>query len=451
MPKAKKLKSGSWNCLVYAGKSEDGKRKYESFTVRDPTRAGKRECERMALEWLESRRERSSREMTVKDIIQKYIDLKEKVLSPSTISHYDQIMRTSLDGIAGTAAGDLTQATVQGWINTLSARNTPKYVRNANGLLQSSLKFAGLPSIPVTLPAPQDYIAHVPDDGEVKRLIDYIVSTTYDDTRRDMRPRYELKVAVMLAAFGSLRRGEICALRTEDFDPVAMTVRVTRDVVKDVDGYWVTKPTPKTSSSNRVVELPAFVFDEIDLSRPGTIIKGTPDQITNRFRRAVRFSRVQYPFRFHDLRHYYVSIAHALGIPDAYIMEMGGWKTDRTMKRVYRATLADRSRIEREKMSSHFTAAFAQDPEISSCISSCIPCKTSCIDGQKHKKSADPVTEIKALKTPETRVNTEFFDDASILASLQKNGDDGIRTRDLSVANAALSQLSYVPIVSPDR
>ncbi len=30
-----------------------------------------------------------------------------------------------------------------------------------------------------------------------------------------------------------------------------------------------------------------------------------------------------------------------------------------------------------------------------------------------------------------------------------KSGDDGIRTRDLSVANAALSQLSYVPIGDP--
>ena len=32
-----------------------------------------------------------------------------------------------------------------------------------------------------------------------------------------------------------------------------------------------------------------------------------------------------------------------------------------------------------------------------------------------------------------------------------KNGDDGIRTRDLSVANAALSQLSYVPLNRPNR
>ena len=31
----------------------------------------------------------------------------------------------------------------------------------------------------------------------------------------------------------------------------------------------------------------------------------------------------------------------------------------------------------------------------------------------------------------------------------KKSGDDGIRTRDLSVANAALSQLSYVPLHIP--
>ena len=38
------------------------------------------------------------------------------------------------------------------------------------------------------------------------------------------------------------------------------------------------------------------------------------------------------------------------------------------------------------------------------------------------------------------------FSTHSIHADHKNNGDDGIRTRDLSVANAALSQLSYVPI-----
>lgn len=357
MPTAKKLPSGSWRCRVFAGYDSNGKRKYESFVVKDPSKRGKKECERMAAEWSATREDRSVMEMTVQDMVRKYIDLKEKVLSPSTIKNYEQILRTSMDDIRMYTAGDLTPPIVQNWINILAVRNSPKYVRNANGLFQSSLKFSGLRGIHVTLPAPQDFQPHVPCDEEITRLIGYIVETTHEKTRRDMRPRYELKIAVMLAAFGSLRRGEICALRVEDFDRENLTVRINKDVVKDKDGSWVTKPTPKTSTSNRVVELPAFVFDAIfdaGFIMRGTIIKGTPDQISNRFRRAVRFSGASH-FRFHDLRHYYVSIAHALGIPDAYIMEMGGWRTDRTMKRVYRSTLADRKREEQEKLNSHFS------------------------------------------------------------------------------------------------
>lgn len=41
------------------------------------------------------------------------------------------------------------------------------------------------------------------------------------------------------------------------------------------------------------------------------------------------------------------------------------------------------------------------------------------------------------------------FSTHSIHADHKNNGDDGIRTRDLSVANAALSQLSYVPMGNP--
>ena len=87
-------------------------------------------------------------------------------------------------------------------------------------------------------------------------------------------------------------------------------------------------------------------------------MKAHPEQITNRFRRAIKSCGVDIPFRFHDLRHYYVSIAHALGIPDAYVMEMGGWKTDYTMKRVYRATLADRRRTEQDRLNEHFTRKY---------------------------------------------------------------------------------------------
>ena len=125
-----------------------------------------------------------------------------------------------------------------------------------------------------------------------------------------------------------------------------------------------------------------------------------------------------------------------------YIMEMGGRKTDRTMKSVYRSTLADRAKTERDKMTQHFNGMFAQDP--SKNPAAC--CNTCCIDHQKQQKTPDPITEVQALKTRKNRVNTDFFTPSASTRIHKKNGDDGIRTRDLSVANAALSQLSYVPI-----
>ena len=79
----------------------------------------------------------------------------------------------------------------------------------------------------------------------------------------------------------------------------------------------------------------------------------TPDRLTDRFC-VLRDKLGMKTFRFHDLRHYYVSVNHTLGVPDQYIMAMGGWSTDRTMKAVYRNTLAP----ERDKFAkvslSHF-------------------------------------------------------------------------------------------------
>ena len=48
--------------------------------------------------------------------------------------------------------------------------------------------------------------------------------------------------------------------------------------------------------------------------------------------------------RFHDLRHYQASILHALGVPDKYIMQRGGWTTDSTLKNIYQHTMADKQK-----------------------------------------------------------------------------------------------------------
>lgn len=347
MPTARKLKSGSWNCRVFSHYEylPDGKKKriYESFTCNDPSKQGKRKCERMAAEWADSRKDRGQ-DITVSEAIRKYIDMKKHVLSPATIRGYECYYRKCYADIKSYSVRSLNQSIVQAWINQFSAQgNSAKYVKNAYGLLTAAVSFAGGDNFNVTLPAVPDPRTHTPCDAEVKQLLDFI------------QDKYELRVAVMLAAFGSMRRGEICALTYDDLDGNAVTVH--RSMVRDEEDYWVTKDTPKTDTSNRTVVLPDFVVSQIDPSRTGRIVPITPEQLSNRFRRAVRSAGVQ-KFRFHDLRHYYVSIAHSIGVPDAYILETAGFKTDHVMKKVYRDTLSDVMAKERDKLNGHFRDAF---------------------------------------------------------------------------------------------
>ena len=63
-------------------------------------------------------------------------------------------------------------------------------------------------------------------------------------------------------------------------------------------------------------------------------------------------------FRFHDLRHYSASIQHALGIPDAYIMQRGGWSSDRVLKAVYRYAMDDQTKEMNEKANAHFAELY---------------------------------------------------------------------------------------------
>lgn len=346
MPTAKKLPSGSWRCRVFAGyEIVDGQKKriYKSFTVKDPSKRGKKECERLASEWALDRQD-PGENITVFDACRKYIDLKEKVLSPATIRGYENYLKKRISPIQSTMIRSLTQTDVQMWINELSVDCSPKYIKNVYGFFATAVSYFGGRKFDVTFPSAAPPTLHTPCDDEIAKLLQHI------------KDRPDLRAAVLLAAFGSLRRSEICALLPSDFN--GNRVHVSKSMVRDKDEYWVTKPMAKTDKSNRIVVLPDFVMDYIDIPKRGKVVKLRPEQITSRFYRAVRSSGCETPFRFHDLRHYYVSIAHALGIPDAYVMEMGGWKTDNVMHRVYRDTLPDVMSVEQEKMTRHFRDVF---------------------------------------------------------------------------------------------
>ena len=340
MPKAKKLPSGSWRCQVFDHYEKifqkDGsikkKRVYKSFTVEDPSPKGKKKCEAMAAEWSLKKESfiepGNEADLTVAQALKKYIAIKSHVLSPSTLSTYKNTANVHFSSLNNIRLSDLNNSTVQKWVNDLASRRSPKTVSNVYGLLTAAL-YTFLPdkSLHVRLPQKRVFQGYIPSDEDIKKLIEY-------SGRHDI----SMLIAIYLAAFGTLRRSEICGLTAKDVNRKMNTVHVHEVVVLNDKNEYTRKETAKTISSDRYVELPGFVIDL--LPKKGALVPYDPRSVTKRFIHIVDACNVPH-FRFHDLRHYSASIMHALGIPDEYIMKRGGWSSDHTLKQIYRGTIPD--------------------------------------------------------------------------------------------------------------
>lgn len=335
MATPKKLPSGSWRIQVYDYTDVYGKKHYKSFTA--PSR---NQVKLMAAEWEAGKAAEDPDNINVFNAIGKYLEVKKGVLSPSTLRGYIGIQKNYFTGPLGQKRlKDLTNTAIQVWIGDLSSKVSSKTVRNAYGLLSAALEmFHPDFRLKVTLPAKQRPELYCPSDEDVKRLLAHAKGK-------------ELEIAILLAAFGPLRRGEICALTDKDVH--GNTIEVSKSMVLSPDGLWVVKQ-PKTYGSYRSIEFPPFVIEKLTGIK-GRIIKATPAQITNRFSRAVIYSGLPH-FRFHDLRHYSASIMHAIGVPDQYILQRGGWASDNVMKTVYRNTIDLETVRQTKKINQHFEA-----------------------------------------------------------------------------------------------
>ena len=159
-----------------------------------------------------------------------------------------------------------------------------------------------------------------------------------------------MELPILLAAFGPMRRGEICALNSSNIN--GNTVHVSENMVITAEHKWVIK-APKSYAGDRYIEYPDFVAEKWE-GRSGRIVGLTPDHISNKFTRILKQAGITH-FRFHDLRHYSASVQHALGIPDAYIMQRGGWSSDGVLKDVYRHTMQDRQARMTDIANKHFS------------------------------------------------------------------------------------------------
>ena len=268
-------------------------------------------------------------------LIDHYIDVKRNVLSPATITRYEQTRRLEFQRLMDVPVRELSTDRLQAEINIMAADHSPKTVRNAYGLITAALSmFAPELHFRVTLPKKKRITYNIPTDEQIYDMLSHASEN--------------LTTAIMLAAFCGLRRGEIAALRSEDIQGKTIHVRSTS--VYDENRKQIDK-APKTFTSDRYVPAPDFVLEHIK-GKEGKVCPIALNSITRRFQELRE--KLGYNFRFHDLRHYYASSLHAIGIRDQYIMKFGGWKSDAVLKSVYRGTLDDFEKKSANKAKRHF-------------------------------------------------------------------------------------------------
>lgn len=334
MATPKKLPSGKWRVQVYD--KDTGKRL--SFTADT-----KRKADLLAIEWQEGKRESQENGPTVGEAVEKYIEGRDGVLSPTTIQAYRRMSRDYISPIMrNVPIKNVTRQMVQSAImelsNKVSERTgrpiSPKTIHNFYGMLIAALKEADPDlRIDAALPKIQKRFIELPP---VEDVIQAIKGT-------------DIELPALLAMWLSLSMSEIRGIRVGAIKDGVLTIQ---ESVVDVNNIAVHKNATKAYDRTRRLAIPEYIMNLIKQTDAykrgdGYIETRSGNAVTARFRRVLKAADVPY-MTFHQLRHMNASVMVALGVPNLYAQERGGWSTDHTLKRVYQHTFSkERETVDR--------------------------------------------------------------------------------------------------------
>ena len=260
-----------------------------------------------------------------------YFASKNHVISPSTLAGYMSNLRSIPEWFKNKDISAITQADIQNMVNEYARGHAPKSVANIHGLVSAIMKqYRPGIILNTTLPQKVQYEAYIPSEEEVERIL--------EASKDDQRYHIVFQLGIM-----GLRRSEVAALQMSDIDTENNILTINKAMVKGPDNKWFVKTT-KTEKSSRKIYIPAPLVEEI--VQKGEIFNGNPNTILvalNRYQDKLGIPR----FRLHDLRVFFCSYSHYLGMSDQNIMATGGWSSPYTMQRVYRHEMkAKESQIE---------------------------------------------------------------------------------------------------------
>lgn len=213
----------------------------------------------------------------------------------------------------------ITTAAVSQWAtrmrNNLGASSVRKNVFALRRVMDLAINYGFIRSNPAS---------NVRLPPEPKHEQKFLTHAQAWDLAESISPRF--KAMVLLAVFGGMRFGELCALRRMHIIPERNQVAVKQTTV-DISAKEVTFGPPKTSTSVRVVTVPRSIMEEL-VNHMENYTAHSPDALVFTgsrgvvVRRGWFYRRYWLPatekadtvnLRFHDLRHTFVALWISLG------------------------------------------------------------------------------------------------------------------------------------------
>jgi len=272
-------------------------------------------------------------------------------LRPRTRELYESLLRLHLlPSLGGYALARLSPSIVRKWFAEVSSKQGPGAATAARSyrLLRTILNTAVTDEILVKNPC------QVRGAGTEHSPERPVASTAQVHALADaITPRF--RMCVLLAAYCSLRRGELLGLQRGDLDLLHGTLWVRRAIVSLRDGNLLVGE-PKTEAGYRRIAIPSLIVPDLD-DHLGSYVAPTPDALLftgekggplrphvlqiewNKARAALGLEHLH----LHDLRHSGNTWAAATGASTAELMARLGHASPVAALRYQHAT-ADRDR-----------------------------------------------------------------------------------------------------------
>lgn len=291
-----------------------------------------KEAEILAGDWIDP----DAGKVTFADYARTWIDERPN-LRPRTVELYDYLFRLHLKPTFGDRAiADIKDAHVRRWRKTLldegvSAVTVAKAYRLLKTIFNTAVDDMLIRRNPCRIKgggqetSPERPVLTVPQVYAVADAIE---------------PRF--RALVLLATFGSLRWGELTALRRKDLDLDTGTVRVERQLIR-IPGQGLVFTPPKSAAGKRTIVIPELIVKDLrahlrDFAQDGDdgLLFVGPDDgplWNSNFNRrfwAKALTKAGVPkVHFHDLRHTGNTLAASTGASLRELMDRMGHSSTR--------------------------------------------------------------------------------------------------------------------------